>query len=96
MVKKGVHHELRPPDREAKNAAALLVQVVGSIICLVVSIFIARNLGAVVSGKNSFALAFVAIFAVFSGWGYNTLRNGEVARAKSIAGKYLKLLYYNW
>jgi len=36
-------------------------------------------LGAVVFGKYSFALAFTAIFAIVSGWGYNTLLIREVA-----------------
>ena len=64
-------NELRPTNLEAKNTAALLAQFVVSIIALVLSVFIARNLGAVVFGKYSFA--FTAIFAVFSDLGYNTL-----------------------
>jgi len=60
------YHELRPSDLEAKNAAALLAQVVVSIKGLAISVFLARNLGDVVFGKKSFALAFTAIFAVSS------------------------------
>jgi len=55
---------------------------------LVLSIFIARSLGDVIFGKYSFALAFTALFAVFSDLGYNTLLIREVARDKSQA-KYL-------
>ena len=64
-------------------------QVVVAIISLVLSIFIARTLGDVVFGKYSFALAFTAIFAVFSDLGYNTLLIREVARDKTQASKYL-------
>ena len=72
----------RPTNLEAKNTAALFAaQVVVSIISLALSIFFARNLGAVVFGKYLFA--FTAIFAVFSDLGYNTLRIREVARDKS-------------
>ena len=77
-------------QRIAKNTAALFAaQFVVSILGLVLSIFIARNLGDVIFGKYSFALAFVAIFAVFSDLGYNTLLIREVARDKSQASKYL-------
>jgi len=64
-------------------------QVVVSILGLVISVFIARNLGAVVFGKNSFALAFTAVFAVYSDLGYSTLLIIEVARDKSQASKNL-------
>ena len=77
-------------QRIAKNTAALFAaQFVVSILSLVLSIFIARSLGAVIFGKYSFALAFTAIFAVFSDLGYNTLLIREVARDKSQASKYL-------
>lgn len=74
----------------AKNTASLFAaQFVVAILGLVLSIFIARSLGDVIFGKYSFALAFTAIFAVFSDLGYNTLLIREVARDKSQAGKYL-------
>ena len=77
-------------QRIAKNTAALFAaQVVVSILSLVLSIFIARNLGDVVFGKYSFAFAFTALFTVFSDLGYNTLLIREVARDKSQASKYL-------
>ena len=75
-------------QRIAKNTAALFAaQVVVAILGLVLSIFIARNLGDVVFGKYSFALAFTAIFAVFSDLGCNTLLIREVARYKTQASK---------
>ena len=77
-------------QRIAKNTAALFAaHFVVSILGLVLSIFIARNLGDVIFGKYSFALAFTAIFAVFSDLGYNTLLIREVARDKFQASKYL-------
>ena len=77
-------------QRIAKNTAALFAaQFVTAILSLVLTIFIARSLGDVIFGKYSFALAFTAIFAVFSDLGYNTLLIREVARDKSQASKYL-------
>lgn len=76
--------------RIAKNTLALFAaQFFIAILSLVLSIFIARNLGDVTFGKYSFALAFVAIFTVFSDLGYNTLLIRDVARAKDQASKYL-------
>jgi len=76
--------------RIAKNTFALFAaQFVISILALVLSIAIARNLGDATFGKYSFALAFVAIFTVFSDLGYNTLLIREVARKKELASKYL-------
>ena len=77
-------------QRIAKNTAALFAaQFVVAILGLLLSIFIARSLGPVIFGEYSFALAFTAIFAVFSDLGYNTLLIREVARDKSQASKYL-------
>ena len=61
-------------QRITKNTAALFAaQFVVALLSLVLSIFIARSFGDVIFGKYSFALAFAAIFAVFSDWGYNML-----------------------
>ncbi|MCK4732280.1 MAG: flippase, partial [Methanophagales archaeon] len=77
-------------QRIAKNTAALFAaQFVVALLSLVLTIFIARSLGDVIFGKYSFALAFTAIFAVFSDLGYNTLLIRDVARDKSQASKYL-------
>ncbi|MCK4476132.1 MAG: oligosaccharide flippase family protein [Methanophagales archaeon] len=51
-------------QRIAKNTAALFTaQIIGAILSLVLSIFIARSLGAVIFGKFHFALAFTAILS---------------------------------
>lgn len=77
-------------QRIAKNTAALFAtQFVVSILGLLLSIFIARSLGDIIFGKYSFALAFTAIFAVFSDLGYNILLIRDVARDKTQASKYL-------
>jgi O-antigen/teichoic acid export membrane protein len=77
-------------QRIAKNTAALFAaQFVVSLLGLALSIFIARSLGDVTFGKYSFALAFTAIFVVFSDLGYNTLLIRDVARDKTQATKYL-------
>ena len=60
-------------QRIAKNTAALFAaQFVNAILRLVLSLCIARSLGDVLFGKYSFAVAFTAIFAVFSDLEYNT------------------------
>ena len=65
---------MKTAQRIAKNTTALFAaQFVVSILWLVLPIFIARKLGEVIFGKYSFALAFTALFAVFSDWEYNTL-----------------------
>ena len=88
-------NEHRPTNLEAKNTAAIFTaQVVVLILCLALSISIARNLGAVVFGKYSFALAFTAVFAVYSDLGYSTLRIIEVARDKSQASKNLNNIMF--
>lgn len=77
-------------QRIAKNTAALsAAQFVTIILGLVLSIVIARILGDAIFGKYSFALSFVAIFAVFSDLGFNTILIREVARDNSLASKYL-------
>lgn len=51
--------------------------------------YTARYLGAEGFGVLSFALAFTGIFGVFADLGLSTLTTREVARDKSLAGKYL-------
>jgi O-antigen/teichoic acid export membrane protein len=51
--------------------------------------YIARYLGAEGFGILSFALAFTGIFGIFSDLGLRTLTVRDVARDKSLAGKYL-------
>lgn len=74
----------------AKNTLALFAgQIINSVLSILLSISLARNLGDVVLGKYSFATSFTAFFAVFWELGYNTLLIREVARNKSLAGSYL-------
>lgn len=77
-------------SRIAKNAGFMMVGSVGSkLILFVLNVYVARRLGAEAFGAISFALAFTAIFAVFSHLGLNTLTTREVARDKAQAGRYL-------
>lgn len=77
-------------QRIAKNTTSLFVaQFIVSILSLLLSVFIARYLGDVNFGKYTFALAYVAIFSLFSDLGYNTLMIREVAGNKLQASKYL-------
>ena len=82
-------------NRIAKNTIALFTaQIVTTIFSVLLSIFIARNLGDVIFGKFSFALAFIAFFTIFSKLGYNTLLIREVARDKSQANRYLNNILF--
>ncbi|NQE45474.1 hypothetical protein C5S31_05580 [ANME-1 cluster archaeon GoMg2] len=84
----GLRNENRPTNLETKNTAVLFAAQVGvAIISLVLSLFIARKSGAVVFGKYSFALAFTAVFTVYSDLGYNTLLIREIARYKTQASR---------
>jgi len=77
-------------QRVAKNTFALFIaQFVTSILSIILSISIARNLGDVVFGRYSFALAFTTFFAIFSSLGYDILLIREVARDKSQASRYV-------
>jgi O-antigen/teichoic acid export membrane protein len=66
-----------------------VVQIVTAILSLVLSVLIARELGPIIFGKYSFAIAFTALFAIFSDFGYNTLLIRDVARDKTKLGKYV-------
>jgi len=77
-------------QRVVKNVLSLLTtQIILAILSLVLSIFIARFLGDVAFGKYSFANAFPIIFLIFLDFGFETLLIRDVARDKSLAGKYL-------
>lgn len=76
--------------RIAKNTAILTIaEIVSAIISLFFTMYVARYLGAQGFGTLSFALAFIAIFGVFTDIGLNQLMTREVARDKSLAPKYL-------
>ena len=74
----------------AKNSLVLLASnIISKILGFFYVMYIARYLGAEGFGILSFALAFTGIFGVFSDLGLSTLTVREVARDKSLAGKYL-------
>ena len=76
--------------RIAKNTAILIIaEIVSAIISLFFTMSVARYLGAEGFGILSFALAFIAIFGVFTDIGLNPLTTREVARDKTLAAKYL-------
>jgi len=77
-------------QRIAKNTGVLLVsQIASYILGFFFIMYTARYLSAEGFGILSFALAFTAIFAVFSDLDLSMLAVREVARDKSLAGKYL-------
>ena len=77
-------------QRIAKNTGVLLVsKVVSYVIGFFFIMYTARYLGAEGFGTLSFALAFTGIFGVFADLGLRQLTVREVARDKSLAGKYL-------
>ncbi|HIE05079.1 MAG TPA: flippase [Candidatus Latescibacteria bacterium] len=77
----------------AKNTAALVgAEGVSRVLTFLVTLYIARSLGAEALGRYSFALAFAALFRIFADMGLNTLTTREVARDHGSAGKYLSNL----
>ena len=77
-------------QRIAKNTGVLLAsQIASYILGFFFIMYTARYLGAAGFGILSFALAFTGIFGVFSDLGLRQLTVREVARDKSLAGKYL-------
>jgi O-antigen/teichoic acid export membrane protein len=74
----------------ARSSVLLLIgQIVSLGIGAVYGIAIARYLGVTGYGLLSTAIAFTAVFAPFTSLGLTTLATREVARDKSLAGKYL-------
>lgn len=77
-------------QRIAKNTIVLFIaNIISKIISFFYVMYTARYLGAEGFGILSFALAFTAIFGVFTDLGLSPLTVREVARDKSLAGKYL-------
>jgi len=77
-------------QRIAKNTAVLFFsQIISYILGFFYVMYTARYLGAEGFGILSFALAFTGIFGVFSDLGLQQLTVREIARDKSLAGKYL-------
>jgi O-antigen/teichoic acid export membrane protein len=81
---------MKTVQRIAKNSLVLLTSnIISKILGFFYVMYIARYLGAEGFGILSFALAFTGIFSVFSDLGLGPLTVREVARDKSLAGKYL-------
>jgi len=77
-------------QRIAKNTGVLFISnIVSKVFSFFYVMYTARYLGAEGFGILSFALAFTGIFGVFTDLGLNPLTVREVARDKSLAGKYL-------
>jgi O-antigen/teichoic acid export membrane protein len=77
-------------QRISKNALVLLAsQVVGRVSTFLIIIFIARHLGDVGLGRYAFALSFTTLFVIISEVGLRDLIIREVARDRSLAGKYI-------
>lgn len=78
-------------QRIAKNTGVLLIsEIVSKVFSFFYMMYTARYLVAERFGVLSFALAFTGIFGVFTDIGLSPLTVREVARDKSLAGKYLK------
>ena len=76
--------------RIVKNAGLLFVsQVISRLLAFFYVMYTARYLGAKGFGILSFALAFTGIFGVLADLGLGQLTIREVARNKSLAGKYI-------
>ncbi len=77
-------------QRIAKNTGVLLVsQIISYALGFFFIMYTSRYLGAEGFGILSFALAFTGIFGVVADLGLSTLTVREIARDKSLAGKYL-------
>lgn len=73
-----------------KNSGALgLSTILGKIFYFLLFILIGRYLGPSDLGKFTFALSFVAMFAVINDLGLSILAVRDVAKEKNLAGKYL-------
>ncbi len=76
--------------RIAKNTLVLFIaQMISMGLGFFFTMYMARYLGAEGFGVLSFALAFTGIFGVFADMGLSSLTTREVARDKSLAGKYI-------
>lgn len=81
---------MRTAKRIVKNIGVLVIsQVVASSLALIYGIYTPRYLGPESFGVLSFAIAFTAIFSVFTEFGFNSLIVREIAKDKSQASKYL-------
>jgi len=85
-------------QRIAKNAGVLITtKVISKVFTFFYVMYTARYLGAEGFGILSFAIAFTAIFGIFTDLGLHQLTVREVARDKSLAGnKSYSGSYYLW
>jgi len=75
--------------RIAKNTTALIIaNITNMILGMLYGIYTARYLGAEGYGIISFSLAFINLFTIFGDIGLQQLMLREVARDKSLLGKY--------
>ncbi len=73
-----------------KNSAWLLTAtVVMRLLSAFIIVMLARGLGAEGFGQYSFAMAFVAFFAIISNFGFHSLLVRNVAKNKSLTNKYI-------
>ena len=75
--------------RIAKNTLLLFIaQAIGILLSIVLVIFLARFLFSEGYGRYSFVFSFIAIFAIFIDFGFNTLLTREIARNKNKLREY--------
>jgi len=76
--------------RVAKNTAFLAgAEIIHKILFFFLIIYATNVLGAVNFGRYSFAFAFAFLFSIFADLGLTLIVQREVARNKSLAGKYI-------
>lgn len=76
--------------RVAKNTAFLAVsEIIHKIVFFFLIIYATRILGVEDFGRYSFALAFAFVFSIFADMGISVIMQREIARKKSLAGRYL-------
>jgi O-antigen/teichoic acid export membrane protein len=81
---------MRAVHRIVKNTGVLVVSQIGaSLLALIYGIYTPRYLGPESFGVLSFAIAFTAIFSVFTELGFSSLIVREIAKDKSQTSKYL-------
>ena len=77
-------------QRVAKNTLSLiLASVISMVLGLFYGIYTARYLGPERYGTISFAIAFIGLFSILTDLGIQQLALREIARDKSLVGKYL-------
>ncbi|MBU1177652.1 flippase [Patescibacteria group bacterium] len=79
-----------PAKSMAKNSLWLVIgEVINGLLMFFLTIWLARYLGVAGYGKLTFALSFVALFAVLADFGLSQLATREIARNRNETKKYL-------